>query len=47
MGVSKTPNSGLCPVVIIIIIIFFFLLVIFFFFFWITFRCLFPLQTER
>ena len=46
MGVSKTPNSGLCLVVIIIIIVFF-SVVYFVFFFWIAFRCLFPLQTER
>ena len=42
MGVSKTPNSGLCPVVIVIIIVFFFLLVIFFSFFGSLFVAFFP-----
>ena len=47
MGVSKTPNSGLCLVVIIIIVVFFFPLVIFFFLFLDRFSLRFPLQTER
>ena len=42
MGVSKTPNSGLCPVVIIIVIVFFLLVILLFYFFGSLFVAFFP-----
>ena len=47
MGVSKTPNSGLCPVVIIIIIVFFFCWLFFFSFFGSLFVAFFPSRLKE